>query len=201
VLSYTKKLLPLWDGACCFQSIAHVANDFAPIYVFSSQTMKAAAVKPDAHHAHEFKYEDISFENKIGEGSYGEVWKGTLWHQAVAVKTLKGIDPEDLKDFENEIALMTTLRHPNIVEFLGACKDQDGNLSMTTEFCPNGSLEDWVQKRWKAGKKLSVRSILNIATDIARGLSWLHHKGVASVAHPVARSCLVLISPACCLLI
>lgn len=32
--------------------------------------------------------------------------------------------------------------------------------------------------RWDNGKKLSIRTVLNIATDIVRGLNWLHHKGI-----------------------
>jgi serine/threonine protein kinase len=124
---------------------------------------------------------------------------GKLWGQEVAVKTVKKVTEQELKEFHYEIKIMSGLRHPNIVEFLGAVTDNKDNLCMVTEYMvrlpigvsgvapactepcgaqSQGSLEDWVKKRWQMGKKISVRTALNMASDIIRGLNWLHHKGI-----------------------
>lgn len=50
--------------------------------------------------------------------------------------------------------------------------------SQITEYLPKGSVEDLLAKKEKAGKKLSLKRIVNLAVDIAKGLNWLHHKGI-----------------------
>lgn len=107
---------------------------------------------------------------------YGEVFQGTLWGQAVALKKLRGNKFRGKRDdFSKEVRIMQSLRHPNIVTFLGACWGK-GRCVMVTEFVPNGSLEDMLQRHRELGKKMSLNRILQFSMDIARGLNWLHHK-------------------------
>lgn len=44
-----------------------------------------------------------------------------------------------VQDFQQEVALMARLKHPNVVQFLGACVDYP-NLAIVTQFMPRGSL-------------------------------------------------------------
>ena len=56
------------------------------------------------------------------------------------------------------------------------------NLCLVTEYLSNGSLEDVLTrmnaKEGALSKKFSLKRIISLAKDIARGLNWLHHKGI-----------------------
>ena len=92
---------------------------------------------------------------------------------AVAVKqlVLDRIDEANLRDFYAEVALMKTLRHPNIVGFLGACSDP---ICLVTEYCSNGNLFNILQNKAKGGTPLTWRTLLGFALDEARGMQFLH---------------------------
>jgi len=72
---------------------------------------------------------------KVGEGGFGEVFLG-LWNgKKVAVKilTIKHTKYKDNMDkFINEINIISNLRHPNIVLYMGASIYRD-NYYMITE--------------------------------------------------------------------
>lgn len=56
---------------------------------------------------HELRFDDIKFGEKIGEGSFGQVFKGKLWGQEVALKRLRiNGDVENVKDFKKEVRIM-----------------------------------------------------------------------------------------------
>jgi len=104
------------------------------------------------------------------------------------LKGLESLDPNaavdlsnlssHLRDFKKEVKIMRHLSHPNIVQLLGVCVEPP-NLCIVTEYLTNGSLEDVLNKMEKqGGKKFSLRKIVSLAKDIARGLNWLHHKGI-----------------------
>jgi|MDSY01.1.fsa_nt_gb hypothetical protein len=65
----------------------------------------------------------IEIKEKIGSGSFGTVFSGSMpgHHSRVAIKTLNDVTAKNAKLFRSEIILTATLRHPNIVEFIGAC--------------------------------------------------------------------------------
>ena len=44
-----------------------------------------------------------------------------------------------MQDFTQEVALMSMLKHPNVVQFLGACTNYP-DLAIVTQFMPRGSL-------------------------------------------------------------
>ena len=173
---------------------AHPAHAFHRL-----STAPSASKKTKKHRKDEIHFADLRFMGKIGEGSFGEVFRGSLWGQEVAIKKLRiqAVDGAAVsKEFKKEVKIMRTLRHPNIVEFLGVCMEPP-NLCLVTEYLSNGSLED-VLTRIAANngktedvgycfghgqegtlfKKFSLKRIISLAKDIARGLNWLHHKGI-----------------------
>ena len=58
---------------------------------------------------------------RVGAGAFGEVFKGTCLGQPVAVKTILDVTEANVRAFRAEILLTATLRHPNVVQFVGAC--------------------------------------------------------------------------------
>uniref|UniRef100_A0A7N0UGS2 non-specific serine/threonine protein kinase n=1 Tax=Kalanchoe fedtschenkoi TaxID=63787 RepID=A0A7N0UGS2_KALFE len=85
----------------------------------------------------EIPWEEISLGERIGLGSYGEVYRGD-WHGTeVAVKRFldQSVTGESLEEFKSEVRIMRRVRHPNVVLFMGAVT-RPPNLSIITEFLP-----------------------------------------------------------------
>eukprot|EP00461_Guttulinopsis_vulgaris_P008840 UN08895 len=86
----------------------------------------------------------FEFESKVGEGSYGAVYKAidrtTGKTVAVKVLDLQG-DTNQIQDLQREINILKTCACPQIVEYCGAYS-KDGQLWIAMEFCGAGSLSD-----------------------------------------------------------
>ncbi|KAM2064843.1 hypothetical protein ACFX16_028189 [Malus domestica] len=66
--------------------------------------------------------ENFSTENKVGEGSFGPVYRGTLADgQEIVVKRLSRSSGQGLDEFMNEVVLIAKLQHQNLVKVLGGC--------------------------------------------------------------------------------
>ncbi|OAY46541.1 hypothetical protein MANES_06G007900v8 [Manihot esculenta] len=118
-------------------------------------------------------WEEITLGERIGLGSYGEVYRGD-WHGTeVAVKRFldQGISGESLEEFRSEVRIMKRLRHPNVVLFMGAVTHAP-NLSIVTEFLPRGSLYRLIHR---PNNQLDERRRLRMALDTARGMNYLHN--------------------------
>ncbi|PUZ74701.1 hypothetical protein GQ55_1G086800 [Panicum hallii var. hallii] len=116
---------------------------------------------------------------KIGEGGYGPVYKAVLDHTNVAIKILRPDASQGRKQFQQEIEVLSCMRHPNMVLLLGACPEYG---CLVYEYMDYGSLEDRLCRR---GKTLpipwSVR--FRIAADIATGLLFLHQARPEPLVH------------------
>lgn len=120
----------------------------------------------------EIPWEEITLGERIGLGSYGEVYRGD-WHGTeVAVKKFldQDISGDALEEFRSEVRIMKRLRHPNVVLFMGAVT-RAPNLSIVTEFLPRGSLYRLIHR---PNSQLDERKRLRMALDVARGMNYLH---------------------------
>ncbi|MFS8019632.1 putative protein kinase TKL-CTR1-DRK-2 family [Helianthus anomalus] len=121
----------------------------------------------------EIAWEDITLGERIGLGSYGEVYRGD-WHGTdVAVKKFldQEITTESLEEFRSEVRIMKKVRHPNVVLFMGAVT-RAPHLSIVTEFLPRGSLYRLLHR---PNNQLDIRRRLRMALDTARGMNYLHN--------------------------
>ncbi|WVZ00505.1 hypothetical protein V8G54_026574 [Vigna mungo] len=121
------------------------------------------------------------FDNalKIGEGSYGPVFKGVLDNIDVAVKALRPDITQGEKQFHQEVSVLSTIRHSNMVKLLGACPEYG---CLVYEYMENGSLEDRLfQKDNTAAIPWKVR--FKIASEIATGLLFLHQTKPEPIVH------------------
>ncbi|XP_059303398.1 probable serine/threonine-protein kinase SIS8 isoform X2 [Lycium ferocissimum] len=121
----------------------------------------------------EIPWEEITLGERIGLGSYGEVYRGD-WHGTeVAVKKFldQDITGESLEEYKSEVMIMKRVRHPNVVLFMGAVT-RPPNLSIITEFLHRGSLYRLIHR---SNNQLDERRRLRMALDTARGMNYLHN--------------------------
>ncbi|KAL3678658.1 hypothetical protein R1sor_021614 [Riccia sorocarpa] len=120
----------------------------------------------------EIGWEDIIIGERIGQGSYGKVYRADWQGSDVAVKVFldQDLKTEALEEFKSEVAIMRRLRHPNIVLFMGAVT-KPPNLSIITEFCPRGSLYRLLHR---PNRELDERKRIRMAVDVVKGMNYLH---------------------------
>ncbi|XP_038900892.1 serine/threonine-protein kinase EDR1-like isoform X2 [Benincasa hispida] len=124
-------------------------------------------------------YSELTVGIRIGIGFFGEVFRG-IWNGTdVAIKVFleQDLTPENVEDFCNEISILSRLRHPNVILFLGACT-KPPRLSMITEYMEMGSLYSLIHLSGQK-KKLSWRRRLKMLRDICRGLMCIHRMKIA----------------------
>ena len=140
--------------------------------------------------AWQLNFQDITVERPIGEGSWGRVYKGS-WNQTeVAVKILLDSNTGDeanvtqsalmaptspvMARLDQEASIMTTLHHPNIVQFLGVTVFP---AALVTEFCSRGSLTSVLMGANNSPERaaeLTWKRRMSLAADCVRGMLHLH---------------------------
>ncbi|KAL9259307.1 U-box domain-containing protein [Drosera capensis] len=109
---------------------------------------------------------------EIGDGGYGPVYKCTLDHSQVAIKVLRPDAAQGQSQFQQEVEILSCIRHPNMVLLLGACSEYG---CLVYEYMHNGSLEDLLFRQGnKPPLPWQIRFI--IAAEIGRGLLPLVHR-------------------------
>ncbi|XP_073149838.1 probable LRR receptor-like serine/threonine-protein kinase At1g07650 isoform X2 [Henckelia pumila] len=127
--------------------------------------------------------DNFNAENKIGEGGFGCVYKGTLLDGTlIAVKQLSSKSKQGNREFVNEVGIISGLQHPNLVKLYGCCIE--GNqLLLVYEYMENNSLaralfgpEEWqLDMEWSTRRKICI--------GIAKGLAFLHEESTLKVVH------------------
>ncbi|XP_038896759.1 U-box domain-containing protein 35-like isoform X2 [Benincasa hispida] len=117
--------------------------------------------------------------NKIGEGGYGPVYQGSLDHTSVAIKILRPDRSHGQRQFQQEIEVLSRMRHPHMVLLLGACPEYG---CLVYEFMENGSLEDRLFQKDNT-PPIPWRTRFKIASDIATALLFLHQMKPEPVVH------------------
>ncbi|XP_057499480.1 U-box domain-containing protein 33-like [Actinidia eriantha] len=116
---------------------------------------------------------------KIGEGGYGSIYRGFLRHTQVAIKMLHSHSLQGPSEFQQEVNILSKLRHPNLVTLVGACPEA---WILVYEYLPNGSLEDRLSCRDNT-PPLSWQARIRIATELCSVLIFLHSCNPHSVVH------------------
>ncbi|KAJ8758601.1 hypothetical protein K2173_000322 [Erythroxylum novogranatense] len=116
---------------------------------------------------------------KIGEGGYGPVYKCYLEHTPVAIKALRPDAQQGRSQFQQEVEVLSCIRHPNMVLLLGACPEYG---CLVYEYMANGSLEDRLFRRGNT-PPLSWQMRFRIAAEIGTGLLFLHQTKPEPLVH------------------
>ncbi|KAJ9147112.1 hypothetical protein P3X46_029312 [Hevea brasiliensis] len=119
-------------------------------------------------------FSELIVGTRVGIGFFGEVFRGVWNGTDVAIKVFleQDLTAENMEDFCNEISILSRLRHPNVILFLGACV-KPPHLSMVTEYMEMGSLYYMIHLSSQK-KRLSWRRRLKMLHDICRGLMCIH---------------------------
>ncbi|KAM3287025.1 hypothetical protein P3S67_020455 [Capsicum chacoense] len=126
--------------------------------------------------------DNFSLNNKLGEGGFGPVYKGTLADgQEIAVKRLSKSSGQGLNEFKNEVKLIAKLQHRNLVKLVGSCIDGDEKM-LIYEYMANGSLDSFVFDQTRR-KQCGWSKFFQIIDGIARGLLYLHQDSRLRIIH------------------
>ncbi|KAK1369021.1 Receptor-like serine/threonine-protein kinase [Heracleum sosnowskyi] len=110
---------------------------------------------------------NFSLNNKLGEGGFGPVYKGSLGReQEIAVKRLSKTSRQGLDEFKNEVSCIAKLQHRNLVRLLGCCIEHD-EMMLIYEYMPNKSLDTFIFDK-ELSKVLDWPKRYNIIKGIAK---------------------------------
>nr|XP_020450371.1 activin receptor type-1 [Monopterus albus] len=145
----------------------------------------------------------ITLNECVGKGRYGEVWRGQWQGESVAVKIFSSRDEKSWFR-ETEIYNTVLLRHENILGFIASdmtSRNSSTQLWLITHFHEMGSLYDYLQL-----STLDASGCLRMALSIASGLAHLHveifgTQGKPAIAHRDLKSKNILVKKngQCCI--
>ncbi|KAK4849012.1 hypothetical protein QYF36_019742 [Acer negundo] len=130
---------------------------------------------------------------KIGEGGYGSIYKGLLCNTQVAIKMLHSHSLQGPSEYQQEVDVLSKLRHPNLVTLIGACPEV---WTLIYEYLPNGSLEDRLSCRDNS-PPLSWQTRIRIATELCSVLIFLHSCKPHSIVHGDLKPSNILLDTNC----
>jgi predicted Ser/Thr protein kinase len=118
------------------------------------------------------EYSQLSFDEVIGKGGFGVVWRGSYQGHSVAIKKISGmISAESINSFKQEANIMRRLSHPRIVTCFGISTDEETHC-MVMEYLSKGSLMSFISDNRESPSPWNIRQ--QITTDIAAGMLYLH---------------------------
>ncbi|ESQ47245.1 hypothetical protein EUTSA_v10027669mg [Eutrema salsugineum] len=147
-------------------SISNLANgsDYFGVQVFSYEELEEATE---------------NFSRELGDGGFGTVYYGILKDgRAVAVKRLFERSLKRVEQFKNEIEILKSLKHPNLVILYGCTTRHSRELLLVYEYISNGTLADHLHGDQAESRPICWPARLNIAIQTASALSFLHAKGI-----------------------
>lgn len=145
----------------------------------SVQVGRAAGIELALRDARRFGMEELSAATKnfsdkslIGQGKFGEVYKGLL-HDGMLVAIKKRPAPPS-HEFVDEVRYLSSIQHRNLVTLLGYCQENDVQI-LVYEYIPNGSVSIHLYGAGQVSpEKLEFKHRLQIALGAAKGLAHLH---------------------------
>jgi len=128
------------------------------------------------------KREDVTLQEKIGKGEFGDVRLGQYRGQKVAVKELIKDSSAATQNFLGEAKVMTSLQHENLVRLLGLVIEEGkgggvkSKIFLVTEFMGKGSLLEYLRSRGR--QYVTKKDQIGFAFDTACGMAYLESRHV-----------------------
>ncbi|XP_036319507.1 mitogen-activated protein kinase kinase kinase 7-like [Rhagoletis pomonella] len=115
-------------------------------------------------------FEELSFEEKIGHGSFGVVYKVKWQNRLVAAKEFMA-NPDQAEAIETEVRQLSRVSHPNIIELYAITANQH-SIYLIMEFIEGGSLHTFLHGKVKP--YYSTAHAMSWARQCAEGVAYLH---------------------------
>ncbi|GKV26907.1 hypothetical protein SLEP1_g36121 [Rubroshorea leprosula] len=166
-------------GLLLQQQLSSTEGNVQKTKIFSSKELKRAT-------------DNFNRNRILGQGGQGTVYKGMLVDgRIVAVKKSKVLDKEKVKEFINEVVILSPINHRNVVELLGCCLETKVPM-LVYEFIPNGTLFQYIHDE-NEDFPLSWERRLTIAAEVAAALSYLHSAASNPIYHRDIKSLNILL--------
>eukprot|EP01119_Soliformovum_irregulare_P015014 TRINITY_DN4180_c0_g1_i1.p1 TRINITY_DN4180_c0_g1~~TRINITY_DN4180_c0_g1_i1.p1 ORF type:complete len:422 (-),score=133.24 TRINITY_DN4180_c0_g1_i1:19-1284(-) len=122
---------------------------------------------------------DLEIKRKVGEGSFGCVYKARWRSSPVAVKEISQKssfdDEQAILAFKKEANTMRNLRpHPNVILFLGICVPPDP-ICIVTEYLKNGSLFEFIKN---PNNPLNLSQKVKLLLGVSQGMLHIQREGI-----------------------
>jgi len=135
---------------------------------------KVIPQKDSSKQEKETKTGELELIERIGSGMFGDVFKAKLNNEFVAAKRLQAGDSKFSEDFYKEVDTLMSLRHPNVISFIGIfAKDFDKYLVI--DFMNEGSVKSLLKNK---GNELDPTDICFVAREISKGMIYLASKDI-----------------------
>ncbi|RWW37981.1 hypothetical protein BHE74_00056846 [Ensete ventricosum] len=144
---------------------------------------QCGTLAPKRYRYSEIKRMTKSFDDKLGQGGHGSVFRGALHDgRLVAVKVLKATKGHG-EEFINEVDSISRTSHVNIVGLIGFCLE-GSKRALVYDFMPNGSLEKFIcSDKSTEEPRFGWEELYEIALGVARGLEYLHGGCSTRIVH------------------
>ena len=122
----------------------------------------------------------LNMGEPFAQGAFGKLYRGTYNGEDVAIKILERPENDPAKaqlmeqQFQQEVMMLATLKHPNIVRFIGACR-KPMVWCIVTEYAKGGSVRQFLMKR--QNRSVPLKLAVKQALDVARGMAYVHGLG------------------------
>ncbi|XP_077238626.1 serine/threonine-protein kinase STY13-like [Tasmannia lanceolata] len=116
----------------------------------------------------------------FAQGAFGKLYRGTYNGEDVAIKILERPEnnPERAQlmeqQFAQEVMMLATLKHPNVVRFIGGCR-KPMVWCIVTEYAKGGSVRQFLMRR--QNRSVPLKLAVKQALDVARGMAYVHGLG------------------------
>ena len=119
-------------------------------------------------------FDEYELKEKLGEGGYGSVYK-VLQRKTNYLRAVKAIKKKnvDKNEFMNEIEVLKTVDHPNIIKLFDCYYDRNFYY-MVVEYCSGGDLFDYIQKE----KCFTEKKARIIFKQLLSAINHLHKKNI-----------------------
>jgi len=152
------------------------------IYENIEDFLQGNTLMPIRYSYKEIKKMTKNFKVKLGEGGYGDVYRGNLISGPfVAIKMLKIKSKTNGQEFISEVATIGRIYHSNVVRLIGFCV-QGSKRALVYEYMPNSSLDKYIFNK-EGDISLTNNEIYEISLGVARGISYLHQGCDMQILH------------------
>ncbi|GMS94395.1 hypothetical protein PENTCL1PPCAC_16570, partial [Pristionchus entomophagus] len=154
-------------GNKSFNTLKELVEHYADRLNKSNMRLSFSVEKDQLVTRWEYNAEVIVKGDRLDGGSYGEVFKGTLFGTEIVALKYPDLTRLEAEDFMKEAEISRPCRHPNVLETFGVCRSQ---LFILTEYMKHGDLQKYLQRNGE----ISTAQCLSIAQKIASAMEYLH---------------------------